>query len=94
MINRIKISLLAILLVLDMLIQVIIKVPIYIITGKLKPDPRESISAWIGNSALRGHLVARVLEKVIDGVLGKGHCASAAGLDTMLDKYDDRAPLG
>ena len=45
------------------------------ITGWGKPsNPDETYSSRVGRNALKGKRWALIAEKIIDGLLGKGHC--------------------
>ena len=42
-------------------------------------DEDETISSRVGRNAIAGKLWALVLERLIDAILGKGHCRDAVG---------------
>ena len=44
-----------------------------------KPNPDETLSSWIGRSALAGHKAARIAAAVIDFFMGQNHCFKAIG---------------
>ena len=90
MLRRVGDTTIIILLVIDIMVQVVIRSPIYIITGKHQPDARETISAWVGGMASNGWFIGVLLSNVIDSVLGKGHCAEAYKRDILIDQIDER----
>lgn len=51
----------------------------WVITGRgTEPDPDESFSSRVGRNALAGRGWALIAERVIDGLLGAGHCRGSA----------------
>jgi len=43
-------------------------------------DEDETISSRVGRNAVEGKWWALVLERIIDAVIGKGHCRKAIGV--------------
>jgi hypothetical protein len=85
---RILACLLQLVIVLDELVQLFIRSPIYIITGYNLPSAHETISAWVGGSAKSGYRWALVAQDLIDDIFGKGHCASCAAFESSVDTPD------
>ena len=85
MIRRSGTSLLAILIAFDELVQALLRTPIYVLTGRSQPHPRETISAWVGMMAAKRWPVGLAAQAVIDELFGEGHCARAAGHEAAWD---------
>lgn len=51
----------------------------WVITGEgREPDPDEPFSSRVGRNAIAGKRWALIAEKLIDGILGAGHCRASA----------------
>ena len=51
----------------------------WVLTGRgSEPDPDEPFSSRVGRNAITGKRWALMLEKVIDGIFGAGHCRESA----------------
>lgn len=84
-IYRILACLLQLVLILDELGQVLIRSPIYIATGYNLPTAHVTISAWVGESAAAGQPWAIDAQRLLDGIFGTGHCASAAAFEASVE---------
>lgn len=51
----------------------------FVFAGRGEPDPDETISSWVGRNAVAGERWALTAEKVIDALLGAGHCRANIG---------------
>ncbi len=50
----------------------------WVITGRgSPPNPDEPLSSRIGRNAVKGKRWALWAERVVDGILGKGHCRAS-----------------
>ena len=83
-VRRIGACALQLLLVLDELVQVFIRGPIYVLTGHNLPSAHETISAWVGASAALGKPWATEATRLIDSIFGPGHCARAFAREVSL----------
>ncbi len=51
----------------------------WVITGRGdQPDPDEPFSSRVGRNAIAGKRWALIAERLIDGLLGAGHCRASA----------------
>lgn len=51
----------------------------WVLTGRGQaPDPDEPLSSRIGRNAIAGKLWALIAERIVDGILGEGHCRESA----------------
>jgi len=66
---------------LDQFFCVAVRSPFYIVRGGEKPSADETLSAYVGRQAILNERWALIIEKLIDAVLGKGHCRAAIGHD-------------
>ncbi|MBB5985939.1 hypothetical protein [Sphingobium lignivorans] len=78
MIRRIGHVMIAALIVLDIIACFVWLAPLYLLGLASRPNGRQLISAYTGRAAINGHRWALRLERVIDRVLGKGHCRQTA----------------
>ena len=88
-VRRIGAFALQLVLVLDELVQVFIRGPIYLLTGHNLPSAHETISAWIGVSAALGKPWAVEAARLIDSIFGPGHCARAAVYEASIASAAD-----
>lgn len=77
MIARAKASLWALLIALDVLACAVWMGLLYPFRLCDRPNGRQTISGYVGKSALYGHKWAARAERVIDALLGAGHCLRA-----------------
>lgn len=77
MLKRLGFTLLRLLVVIDILLQVLVKLPVYVITGRYKPSAYMTISATVGMLSEEGNLFGIYSEKFIDTIFGDGHCSSS-----------------
>lgn len=77
MIERLKSSLWAVLVMLDVVLCTIWLVPLHILGLADKPTGRQLISGYVGKASFNGHRWGRVVERMIDSILGAGHCHRA-----------------
>ena len=85
LIYRFFACLLQALLVLDEMLQVFIRSPIYVVTGHNMPAAHETISAWVGSSAAVGQPWAIEAARLLDSIFGPGHCARAAAFESQVE---------
>ena len=78
--------LVALLLGLDMMVETLILSPVYVLTGRAKPNGRLSISGMIGWAAAKGYWWGRLIAPVIDAIMmNRQHCAEAAKADAAFE---------
>lgn len=51
----------------------------FVWVGGEPPDPDETVSSWVGRHAIAGNTWALVAEKLIDAIMGAGHCRASVG---------------
>jgi len=74
---RVKASLRAWLIALDVLACAVWLGLLYLANLADKPTGRQTISGYVGKAALHGHRWAFLPERLIDAVIGQGHCLRA-----------------
>lgn len=77
MIKRLGQAVLVVLIALDILVQALVKAPVWVLFARAKPSPRETISATLGWGEAKGYIWATVLAGLVDDVFGQGHCRGA-----------------
>jgi hypothetical protein len=80
-IRRLGLWLITVAICLDQLGQVLIRGPKFVLFDGARPSADETISDWVGQCADAGLPLARLTQKLIDAVLGSGHCQRAIGDD-------------
>lgn len=70
---------------LDEILQVLVRSPIYIVTGINAPTAHETVSEWVGKSAASGQEWAIEAAKLLDSIFGKNHCANQAAFESSVD---------
>lgn len=78
MIRRFGHVLRALLIVLDIIACFLWLAPLYLMGLASRPTGRQLISAYTGRAAINGNAWALRLEKIIDALLGKGHCRATS----------------
>ena len=84
--NRAIVCVVAVALGVDMLVQSIAVAPAYLLFGVLKPNPRRSISGLMGWASARGYRWGIIGAAWIDGIFGRGHCASCATFEDPFNR--------
>ena len=77
LLRRLFAWLVALIVWLDEGLSIVVRGPIYLMTGYNMPSAHETISAWVGECARLGQPWAIDAARVLDAVLGKKHCANA-----------------
>lgn len=52
----------------------------WVLTGRgAVPNPDETFSGRVGRAAVKGKRWALIAERIVDGLLGRGHCRDSIG---------------
>lgn len=79
MVGRLTEWLVLLLVAADQFVQVLASGIGFVLFGGDAPDPDETISSRVGRAALAGKAWGKVLETIIDGIFGAGHCRRSIG---------------
>lgn len=79
MARRILIWVRALLGALDQLAHVVLGGPKFILFGGPVPDRDETISSKVGRAAVKGKRWGLIAERIIDALMGTGHCRASIG---------------
>lgn len=78
MIRRVAHVLRAALIVLDIIACFLWLAPLYMVGLASRPTGRQLISAYVGRAAINRQRWALTVEKIIDSVVGAGHCRTTS----------------
>lgn len=83
--RRLFACLLQLIITLDEFLQVLVRAPWYVATGRHKPSGHMTVSAWVGVYAAKGSPWAVEAAALLDSVLGRRHCEQAALLEATFE---------